>query len=105
LIFPLLIEDNMLPCWCRILLAVLDPDVSHGRKGDEEDGSSAGTAYQLYARGAGLGTYPVMRSPKNQTLSSVCTTPRAADDTICVTGDVTLMERKPAMQMRKPTTP
>ena len=44
-------------------------------------------------------------SPNAQTDKSVWTTPRAADETMCVTGEVTLMERKPAIQMRKPMTP
>lgn len=50
-------------------------------------------------------TDPDMISPKNHTLSRVCMTPLDAEETICVTGEVTLIDRKPAMQMRKPTTP
>jgi hypothetical protein len=32
-------------------------------------------------------------------------TPRTAEDTICVIGEVTLIERRLAMLMRKPKTP
>lgn len=32
-------------------------------------------------------------------------TPRAAEDIVCVTGEVTLIDKKPAMQMRKPKMP
>jgi hypothetical protein len=50
-------------------------------------------------------TYRVSVSCKNQTPIQVWITPLAAADTICVTGEVTLMERKPAMHIKKPNTP
>lgn len=47
----------------------------------------------------------VITSLKNHTPKRVTTTPLTADETICVMGDVTLMLKKPAMQMRKPNRP
>lgn len=47
----------------------------------------------------------VMTSPKTKTAMKDWTTPRTAEETMCVIGEVILMLRKPAMQMRKPITP
>ena len=46
-----------------------------------------------------------MTSWKNHTPKTVTTTPRTADDTMCVMGDVTLMLMNPAMQIRNPNNP
>lgn len=46
-----------------------------------------------------------MTSLKAQIPMKVCSTPRIADDTICVTGEVTLTESRPAMHIKKPSTP
>ncbi len=44
-------------------------------------------------------------SSKNQTPSTDAATPRTAEDTICVIGDVTLMDSRLAMLIKKPRTP
>lgn len=56
-------------------------------------------------KGVYADAHVVMMSPKNQTATSDCTTPRTAEETMCVIGEVILMLRKPAMPMRKPKTP
>lgn len=50
-------------------------------------------------------THCVNASLNTQMPMKVCSTPRIAEDTICVTGEVTLTESRPAMHIRKPTTP
>ena len=47
----------------------------------------------------------VMISPNNQTPNRLCATPRTAEETMWVIGDVTLMESKAAIDMRKPNVP
>ena len=49
--------------------------------------------------------YLFKMSPKRYTPSAVCRTDRTAEENMCVTGEVTLMDSRPAMQMRKPTMP
>ena len=44
-------------------------------------------------------------SPNNQTPNRLCATPRTAEETMWVIGEVTLMESKEAMDMRKPSVP
>jgi hypothetical protein len=50
-------------------------------------------------------TNEVRISPKNQNPSKVCRTPRAAEEVMWVTGEVTLTESNPATPMRKPKQP
>jgi hypothetical protein len=52
-----------------------------------------------------LKTHVVIISWKNHTPRRVTTTPRTAEETICVMGEVTFMLKNPAMQMRKPKRP
>ena len=47
----------------------------------------------------------VIISWKNHTPRRVTTTPRTAEDTMCVMGEVTFILKNPAMQMRKPNKP
>ena len=53
----------------------------------------------------GVGTYCVTTSWKSHTPSSDAATPRTADETMCVMGEVTLMDIKLARLMRKPNAP
>ena len=46
-----------------------------------------------------------MTSEKTHTPRKDAATPRTADDTICVMGDATLIDKRLAMLMRKPITP
>lgn len=50
-------------------------------------------------------TYVVMISSKSQIARSEPATPRTAEETMCVIGDVTLMESRLAMLIRKPMMP
>lgn len=50
-------------------------------------------------------THVVMMSENSQTPMMVWRTPRMAEDTMCDTGDVTLIDRNPAMQIMNPNTP
>jgi hypothetical protein len=50
-------------------------------------------------------TYLEMMSWKNQWPRNVDATPRTAEEIMCVMGDVTLIERRPAMLMRNPSAP
>jgi hypothetical protein len=50
-------------------------------------------------------THRVNLSPRNQTLTRVCRTPRAAEETMWETGEVTLTLRRPAKPIKKPKTP
>jgi hypothetical protein len=59
----------------------------------------------LGRRRAAGGTNEVRISPKNQNPSKVCRTPRAAEEVMWVTGEVTLTESNPATPMRKPKQP
>jgi len=47
----------------------------------------------------------LMRSPNSHTPKKDAATPRTAEDTICVIGDVTFMDNKLAMLIKNPTTP
>lgn len=49
--------------------------------------------------------YVVMISWNSHAPSTEAATPRTADDTMCVIGEVTLMESKLAILIKKPTTP
>ena len=49
--------------------------------------------------------YVEMISLKSHTPRNDAATPRTAEDTMCVIGDVTLMESRLAMPIRKPKTP
>jgi len=44
-------------------------------------------------------------SANNQTPKLVCIAPLAAAETICVTGEVTLIDKNPAIQIRNPNSP
>lgn len=44
-------------------------------------------------------------SPKTQTPSKDAATPRTADDTMCVIGEVILIERREEMHIKKPRVP
>ena len=50
-------------------------------------------------------TYVLMMSLKSQTPSIDAATPRTADETMCVMGEVTLIESKLAMLIKKPNIP
>jgi hypothetical protein len=50
-------------------------------------------------------THAFSTSSKRYTPNTVCSTERTAELNMCVMGDVTLMDRTPATQMRKPTMP
>ena len=52
-----------------------------------------------------MGAYFEMTSSKNQTPSTEAATPRTADETMCVIGEVTLMDMRLATLMRKPKAP
>lgn len=52
-----------------------------------------------------LGTYTEMISLNNDQPRIDAATPRTADETICVMGEVTLMESKLAMLIKNPKTP
>lgn len=52
-----------------------------------------------------MGTHVVMMSWKSHMPRRDAATPRTADETMCVIGEVTLMESRLAMLMRKPKTP
>jgi len=53
----------------------------------------------------GTGTYVVMISRNNHTPRREAATPRTAEEIMCVIGEVTLIERRLAMLMRKPNKP
>ena len=46
-----------------------------------------------------------MTSEKTHTPRKEAATPRTADDTMCVMGEVTLMDKRLAIHMRKPIIP
>jgi len=46
-----------------------------------------------------------MRSPNKTVPKIVCNTPRTAEETMCVTGDVILIDRNPASEIKKPKSP
>lgn len=50
-------------------------------------------------------TYVLMISLKSQTPSIDAATPRTADETMCVMGEVTFIESRLAMLIKKPNTP
>jgi hypothetical protein len=50
-------------------------------------------------------TYKVMTSWKSHIPRRVANTPRTADVTMCVMGEVTLMERRAAMLIKNPSVP
>jgi len=52
-----------------------------------------------------VGTYVVMISWKSHIPRSEAATPRTADETMCVIGEVTLIESKLAMLIMKPRIP
>lgn len=89
---------------------MLDPGVEDGAAEDDGDGSCTATGNALsliigWRAKKSAYAYLVTMSPKNQTPRKDAAPPRTAEDTICVMGEVTLMESRDAMPMRKPNVP
>lgn len=87
---------------------MLHPCVENGTGEDGGNGRSAATADAGLARIAvrkNKCTYVLMISWNSQTPSMDAATPRTAEDTICVMGEVTLMDSKLAMLIKKPNMP
>ena len=92
-------------------LLVLHPRVEYRAEQDGPNGRGAAAANSSLVSAAGGcaregdSTYVLMMSWKSQTPSIDAATPRTADETMCVIGEVTLMESRLAMLIRKPKTP
>lgn len=87
---------------------MLDPCIEDGAGEDGGNGRSAATtdaglAHAVIRRNRR--TYVLMISWNSQTPSIDAATPRTAEDTICVIGEVTLMDSKLAMLIKKPNMP
>ena len=73
------------------------------RQRELEIGQTEG--FMIMASGAKERTYVVMISWNSHIPRSDAATPRTAEETICVMGEVTLIESRLAMLMRNPNTP
>ena len=91
---------------------MLDPSIVNGTSKDNCDRGSSTAKNNDVSDNLSIRTpltsnvtYNVIMSWKSQTPRKEAATPLTADETMCVIGDVTLMESRLAIPMRKPNAP